>query len=232
MKPIACYLFILVFVVVTTYLLSLVLIHVFSEKIKETGPQAVVVHVHQDKTNGKSSENKFYVTNNSTNSTNSNYTQEKSEIEGFVGHKCKNCSNLFGDHGFQQKITPPRGCQKKPHHLDSKKAKKGKNDKLDKTSKEKKSKKNSNDLKKSDKGKVKVKGKGKENNKGIKSVKAKDNTNQKKQVSEDEHETSIIEGFGGDKYLQSYRKNYRKCQSKLSGIKCNLNAFNQCNYFT
>ncbi len=80
--------------------------------------------------------------------------------------------------------------------------------------------------------KGKGKGKGKENNKGIKSVKAKDNTNQKKQVSEDEHETSIIEGFGGDKYLQSYRKNYRKCQSKLSGTKCNLNAFNQCNYFS
>lgn len=231
MKPIACYLFILVFVVVTTYLLSLVLIHVFSEKIKETGPQAVVVHVHQDKKNGKSSENKFYVTNNSTNS---NSTDDKSEIEGFVGHKCQNCSNLFGDHGFRQKITPPRGCQKKPHQHqhDSKKAKNGKKTQLDKTSNREKSKENSNDRKKSDKGKVKVKGKGKGKDQGRKSVKAKDNTKQKQQVTEDIQDTSVIEGFGGDKYLQAYRKNYRKCQSKLSGTKCNLNAFNQCNYFT
>jgi len=48
MKPIYCFFVIFVFIIVVTYLLSLVLIRIFTEKIRETGPTSVIVKLHQD----------------------------------------------------------------------------------------------------------------------------------------------------------------------------------------
>ena len=48
MKPLYSFFIIFVFIVVVTYLLSLVLIRIFTEKIRETGPTSVIVKLHQD----------------------------------------------------------------------------------------------------------------------------------------------------------------------------------------
>ena len=107
MKPLACFLFILVFIVITTYLLSLVLIHVFSEKIKDTAPQSVVVHIH--KKNGK--KNKVLITN--PDRQHNTTTTPTDNIEGFLGDtKCTSCSNLSGKKPLKQIITPPKNNRK------------------------------------------------------------------------------------------------------------------------
>ena len=104
MKPLACFLFILVFIVITIYLLSLALIHVFSEKIKDTSPQSVVVHIH--KKNGK--KNKVLITNPVKQTENTH-----NHIEGFLGDtKCTSCSNLSGRKPLKQIITPPKNKSK------------------------------------------------------------------------------------------------------------------------
>jgi hypothetical protein len=57
MKPLYSFFIIFVFIVVVTYLLSLVLIRIFTEKIRETGPTSVIVKLHKD---GKRT-NRFHI---------------------------------------------------------------------------------------------------------------------------------------------------------------------------
>ncbi len=80
MQKLSCIIFVLVFIIITTYLLSLVLVHIFSEKIKEATPQAVIVNVH--KKNGK--QDNYYI---------SNSTQEYNNIESFTSKKPNKNSN-------------------------------------------------------------------------------------------------------------------------------------------
>ena len=102
MKPLACFLFIVVFILVTTYLLSLVLVHVFSEKIKEAKPHSVVVHLHNKK--GK---NRYLITNNSENKTVSNGHVQP--VEGFIGkRKCTSCNSGLVKENFKQIVKSPK----------------------------------------------------------------------------------------------------------------------------
>lgn len=57
MRPLYCFLAVFAVIVTLTYLIALVLIQIFTEKIKETGPSSVVVKVHTD---GKEA-NRFYI---------------------------------------------------------------------------------------------------------------------------------------------------------------------------
>ena len=203
MKPLACFLFILVFIVITIYLLSLALIHVFSEKIKDTSPQSVVVHIH--KKNGK--KNKVLITN----PVKQTETAHTDHIEGFLGDtKCTSCSNLSGRKPLKQIITPPKTKNKS----------KSTRDKSTRVSSVSKSK---NQTKKQSKKQSKNQTK---NQTKEKSSKQKGS----KQLNKD---VNTIEGFSGDEYLLNYRNNFKKVKnsSKPSLEHGHCTAYNGCEYY-
>lgn len=104
MNQLSCNLFIIVFILVTTYLLGHILVHVFSEKIKETKPHSLVVHLHPKK--GK---NKYFIKGPISSSNSHHHHHHNDKVEGFVGdHKCPNCPSFLGKNPIKQVIKPPK----------------------------------------------------------------------------------------------------------------------------
>jgi hypothetical protein len=206
MKPLACFLFILVFIVITIYLLSLALIHVFSEKIKDTSPQSVVVHIH--KKNGK--KNKVLITNPVKQTENTH-----NHIEGFLGDtKCTSCSNLSGRKPLNQIITPPKNKNKS----------KSTRDKRSRVSSVSKSK---NQTKKQSKKQSKNQTKNQSN------IQSKKKSGKQKGSIKLKNDVNTIEGFSGDEYLLNYRNNFKKVKnsSKPSLEHGHCTAYNGCEYY-
>ena len=219
MNQFACNLFIIVFILVTTYLLGHLLVHVFSEKLRETKPHSVVVHLHKKK--GK---NKYLIKA----PIKKNSSKHLEQIETFLGNSksnCPNCPNLLGKKPLRQVIRNPKNRYNKDNDKSKDKDRSMDKDKCMRTdnSKDKDSKDKDTNSKGKGKGTGKDKGTGKGKDKG------KDNKNNKITKSK----IKPIEGFSsGDRYLKRYRKNYQKSKCNIkTDSNVNYLAYNASSYF-